>query len=62
MKSSIANAAKDLRYYTHLAESPPRTAARRCISRSTRRYRSWRAPRSMIEARGEVNGMQIVKR
>jgi len=67
MKFSIANAAKDLRYYTHLAESlPVASFIGEAVHQSFNQAVSlglWdRLLASMIEAQEKVNGMQIVKR
>jgi len=67
MKFSIANAAKDLRYYTHLAESlPVATFVGEAVHQSFNQAVSLglgeRLLASMIEAQEKVNGMQIVKR
>jgi len=67
MKFSIANAAKDLRYYTHLAESlPVATFVGEAVHQSFNQAVSLglgeRLLASMIEAQEKVNGMQIVTR
>jgi len=67
MKFSIANAAKDMRYYTHLAESlPVATFVGEAVHQSFNQAVSLglgeRLLASMIEAQEKVNGMQIVKR
>jgi 3-hydroxyisobutyrate dehydrogenase-like beta-hydroxyacid dehydrogenase len=67
MKFSIANAAKDLRYYTHLAESlPVATFVGEAVHQSFNQAVSLglgdRLLASMIEAQEKVNGIQIVKR
>ena len=67
MKFSIANAAKDMRYYTHLAESlPVATFVGEAVHQSFNQAVSLglgeRLLASMIEAQEKLNGMQIVKR
>ena len=67
MKFSIANAAKDLRYYTHLAESLPVAtfigeAVHQSFSQAVSLGLGEKLLASMIEAQEKVNGMQIVKR
>ena len=67
MKFSIANAAKDLRYYTHLAESLPVAtfvgeAVHQSFNQAVALGLGDRLLASMIEAQEKVNGMQIVKR
>jgi 3-hydroxyisobutyrate dehydrogenase-like beta-hydroxyacid dehydrogenase len=67
MKFSIANAAKDLRYYTHLAESLPVAtfvgeAVHQSFSQAVSLGLGDRLLASMIEAQEKVNGMSIVKR
>jgi 3-hydroxyisobutyrate dehydrogenase-like beta-hydroxyacid dehydrogenase len=67
MKFSIANAAKDLRYYTHLAESlPVATFVGEAVHQSFNQAVSLglgdRLLASMIEAQEKVNGMSIVSR
>jgi 3-hydroxyisobutyrate dehydrogenase-like beta-hydroxyacid dehydrogenase len=67
MKFSIANAAKDLRYYTHLAESlPVATFVGEAVHQSFNQAVSLglgdRLLASMIEAQEKVNNMAIVSR
>jgi 3-hydroxyisobutyrate dehydrogenase-like beta-hydroxyacid dehydrogenase len=67
MKFTIANASKDLRYYTHLAESlPVATFVGEAVHQSFNQAVSLglgdRLLASMIEAQEQVNGMTIVKR
>jgi 3-hydroxyisobutyrate dehydrogenase-like beta-hydroxyacid dehydrogenase len=67
MKFSIANAAKDLRYYTHLAESLPVAsfigeAVHQSYNQAVSLGLGERLLASMIEAQEKVNGMAIVKR
>jgi len=67
MKFSIANAAKDLRYYTHLAESLPVAsfvgeAVHQSFNQAVSLGLGDRLLASMIEAQEKVNGMTIVKR
>jgi len=67
MKFSIANAAKDLRYYTHLAESLPVAtfvgdAVHQSFNQAVSLGLGERLLASMIEAQEKVNGMQIVAR
>jgi 3-hydroxyisobutyrate dehydrogenase-like beta-hydroxyacid dehydrogenase len=67
MKFSIANAAKDLRYYTHLAESlPVATFVGEAVHQSFNQAVSLglgdRLLASMIEAQEKVNAIAIVKR
>jgi 3-hydroxyisobutyrate dehydrogenase-like beta-hydroxyacid dehydrogenase len=67
MKFSIANAAKDRRYYTHLAESlPVATFVGEAVHQSFNQAVSLglgeRLLASMIEAQEKVNRMQIVTR
>jgi 3-hydroxyisobutyrate dehydrogenase-like beta-hydroxyacid dehydrogenase len=67
MKFSIANAAKDLRYYTHLAESLPVAtfvgeAVHQSFNQAVSQGLGERLLASMIEAQEKVNGMQIVTR
>lgn len=66
MKFSIANAAKDLRYYTHLAEAlPVATFVGEAVHQSFTQAVSLgfgdRLLDSMIEAQERLNGMTIVK-
>lgn len=67
MKFSIQNAAKDLRYYTHLAESLPIAsfigeAVHQSFSQAVALGLGERMVPSMIEAQEKLNQMQIVKR
>lgn len=67
MKFSIQNAAKDLRYYTHLAESLPIAsfvgeAIHQSFEQAVALGLGERMVPSMIEAQEKLNGMQIVKR
>src|SRR5258705_565395 len=67
MKFSIVNAAKDMRYYTHLAESLPIAsfvgeAVHQSFEQAVALGLGDKLVASMIEAQGKVNGMQIVKR
>jgi 3-hydroxyisobutyrate dehydrogenase-like beta-hydroxyacid dehydrogenase len=67
MKFSIANAAKDLRYYTHLAESLPIAsflgeAVHQSFEQAVALGFGEKLVPSMIEAQEKLNGMQIVKR
>ena len=67
MKFSIANAAKDLRYYTHLAESLPIAsfvgeAVHQSFEQAVALGLGDKLLASMIEAQEQVNRMQIVKR
>ena len=67
MKFSIANAAKDLRYYTHLAESLPVAsfvgeAVHQSFEQAVALGLGDRLLGSMIEAQEQLNRMQIVKR
>jgi 3-hydroxyisobutyrate dehydrogenase-like beta-hydroxyacid dehydrogenase len=67
MKFSIVNAAKDLRYYTHLAESMPVAsfigeAVHQSYSQAVALGLGDRLLGSMIEAQEIVNRTQIVKR
>jgi 3-hydroxyisobutyrate dehydrogenase-like beta-hydroxyacid dehydrogenase len=67
MKFSIANAAKDLRYYTHLAESLPIAsfvgeAIHQSFEQAVALGLGERMVPSMIEAQEKLNGIQIVKR
>jgi len=67
MKFSIANAAKDMRYYTHLAESLPVAsfvgeAVHQSFNQAVSLGLGERLLASMIEAQEKVNGIQIVKR
>jgi 3-hydroxyisobutyrate dehydrogenase-like beta-hydroxyacid dehydrogenase len=67
MKFTIVNAAKDLRYYTHLAESLPVAsfigeAVHQSYNQAVSLGLGDRLLASMIEAQEKVNGMQIVKR
>src|SRR5205085_1470422 len=63
MKFSIANAAKDMRYYTHLAESLPIAsfvgeAVHQSFAQAVALGLGDRLVPSMIEAQEKVNGMQ----
>ncbi len=67
MKFSIANAAKDLRYYTHLAESLPVAsfvgeAVHQSFTQAVSLGFGDRLLGSMIEVQERLNGMAIVKR
>src|SRR6478752_5934470 len=67
MKFSIANAAKDLRYYTHLAESLPVAtfvgeAVHQSYAQAVAMGLGDRLVPSLLEAQEKVNGMQIVTR
>jgi 3-hydroxyisobutyrate dehydrogenase-like beta-hydroxyacid dehydrogenase len=67
MKFSIANAAKDLRYYTHLAESMPVAsfvgeAVHQSFAQAVALGLGDKLLGSMIEAQEIVNRTQIVKR
>ena len=67
MKFSIQNAAKDLRYYTHLAESLPIAAfvgeaVHQSFEQAVALGLGDRMVPSMIEAQEKLNGTQIVKR
>ncbi len=67
MKFSIANAAKDLRYYTHLAESLPIAsfigeAVHQSFAQAVSLGLGDRLLASMIEAQERVNGISIVSR
>jgi 3-hydroxyisobutyrate dehydrogenase-like beta-hydroxyacid dehydrogenase len=67
MKFSIANAAKDLRYYTHLAESLPIAsfigeAVHQSFAQAVSLGLGDRLLASMIEAQERINGMKIVSR
>jgi 3-hydroxyisobutyrate dehydrogenase-like beta-hydroxyacid dehydrogenase len=67
MKFSIQNAAKDLRYYTHLAESLPvpsfvGEAVHQSFLQAVAMGLGERMVPSMIEAQERVNQMQILKR
>src|SRR4051812_23982835 len=67
MKFSIANAAKDLRYYTHLAESLPVAsfigeAAHQSFAQAVALGLGDRLLASMIEAQERINGVTIVER
>lgn len=67
MKFSIANAAKDLRYYTHLAESLPIAsfvgeAVHQSFEQAVALGLGDRLLASMIEAQEKINGMQIIQR
>jgi 3-hydroxyisobutyrate dehydrogenase-like beta-hydroxyacid dehydrogenase len=67
MKFSIVNAAKDLRYYTHLAESLPIAsflgeAVHQSFEQAVALGFGEKLVASMIEAQEKLNGMQIVKR
>lgn len=67
MKFSIQNAAKDLRYYTHLAESLPVAsflgeAVHQSFEQAVALGLGERMVPSMIEAQEKVNGVNILKR
>jgi 3-hydroxyisobutyrate dehydrogenase-like beta-hydroxyacid dehydrogenase len=67
MKFSIQNAAKDLRYYTHLAESLPIASflgesVHQSFEQAVALGLGERMVPSMIEAQEMVNGVQILKR
>ena len=67
MKFSIQNAAKDLRYYTHLAESLPiptflGEAVHQSFEQAVALGLGEKMIPSMIEAQEKLNGMSIVKR
>jgi 3-hydroxyisobutyrate dehydrogenase-like beta-hydroxyacid dehydrogenase len=67
MKFSIRNAAKDLRYYTHLAESLPVAsfvgeAVHQSFSQAVALGLGDRMVPSMIEAQERANATQILKR
>jgi 3-hydroxyisobutyrate dehydrogenase-like beta-hydroxyacid dehydrogenase len=67
MKFSIVNAAKDLRYYTHLAESLPVAtflgeAVHQSYAQAVALGLGDKLLASMIEAQEKLNGMQILKR
>jgi 3-hydroxyisobutyrate dehydrogenase-like beta-hydroxyacid dehydrogenase len=67
MKFSIANAAKDLRYYTHLAESLPVAsfigeAVHQSFNQAVSLGLGEKLLASMIEAQEKVNAVSIVKR
>jgi 3-hydroxyisobutyrate dehydrogenase-like beta-hydroxyacid dehydrogenase len=67
MKFSIANAAKDLRYYTHLAESLPVAsfigeAVHQSFNQAVSLGLGEKLLASMIEAQEKVNRVSIVKR
>ena len=67
MKFSIQNAAKDLRYYTHLAESLPIASflgesVHQSFELAVGLGLGDRMVPSMIEAQEKLNQMQIVKR
>jgi 3-hydroxyisobutyrate dehydrogenase-like beta-hydroxyacid dehydrogenase len=67
MKFSIVNAAKDLRYYTHLAESLPvpsfiGEAAHQSYAQAVAMGLGDKLLASMIEAQEKVNGIRIVAR
>ena len=67
MKFSIVNAAKDLRYYTHLAESLPipsflGEAVHQSFQQAVALGLGERMVPSMIEAQEKVNGFDILKR
>lgn len=67
MKFSIQNAAKDLRYYTHLAESLPIAsflgeAVHQSFEQAVALGLGERMVPSMIEAQEKVNGVSILKR
>jgi 3-hydroxyisobutyrate dehydrogenase-like beta-hydroxyacid dehydrogenase len=67
MKFAIVNGAKDMRYYTHLAESLPIAsfvgeAVHQSFELAVALGLGERMVPSMIEAQEKLNGMQIVKR
>ena len=67
MKFAIQNAAKDMRYYTHLAESLPVAsfvgeAVHQSFELAVAMGLGEKLVPSMIEAQEKLNGMQIVKR
>lgn len=67
MKFSILNAAKDMRYYTHLAESLPvpsfiGEAVHQSFSQAVAMGLGDRLVPSMLEAQEKLSGMQIVPR
>jgi 3-hydroxyisobutyrate dehydrogenase-like beta-hydroxyacid dehydrogenase len=67
MKFSIANAAKDMRYYTHLAESLPvpsflGEAVHQSFEQAVALGLGERFLASMIEAQEKINGLAIVPR
>jgi 3-hydroxyisobutyrate dehydrogenase-like beta-hydroxyacid dehydrogenase len=67
MKFSIANAAKDMRYYTHLAESLPVAsfvgeAVHQSFEQAVALGLGDRLLASMIEAQEKLNGLSIVPR
>jgi 3-hydroxyisobutyrate dehydrogenase-like beta-hydroxyacid dehydrogenase len=67
MKFSIVNAAKDLRYYTHLAESLPIAsfvgeAVHQSFAQAVALGLGDKLLASMIEAQEKVNGIRIVNR
>lgn len=67
MKFTIVNAAKDLRYYTHLAESLPvasfiAEAVHQSYSQAVAMGLGDKLLASMIEAQEKINGIPIVKR
>ncbi len=67
MKFTIVNAAKDLRYYTHLAESLPvasfiAEAVHQSYAQAVALGLGDRLLASMIEAQERINGMAIVER
>ena len=67
MKFSIANAAKDMRYYTHLAESLPIAsfvgeAVHQSFAQAVALGLGDKLVPSMIEAQEKLNGMKIVQR
>ena len=67
MKFSISNAAKDMRYYTHLAESLPipafiGEAVHQSFAQAVALGLGDKLVASMIEAQEKVNGMKIVER
>jgi 3-hydroxyisobutyrate dehydrogenase-like beta-hydroxyacid dehydrogenase len=67
MKFSIANAAKDMRYYTHLAESLPipsfvGEAVHQSFAQAVALGLGERLVPSMIEAQEKLNSMKIVPR
>jgi 3-hydroxyisobutyrate dehydrogenase-like beta-hydroxyacid dehydrogenase len=67
MKFSIVNAAKDLRYYTHLAESLPVAsyvgeAVHQSFEQAVALGLGDRLVASMIEAQEKLNAVEIVKR
>jgi 3-hydroxyisobutyrate dehydrogenase-like beta-hydroxyacid dehydrogenase len=66
MKFSIQNAAKDLRYYTHLAESLPVAsflgeAVHQSFEQAVALGLGEKMVPAMIEAQEKVNGVKILK-